>query len=83
MGVQSAIVAEKNRERRGTRERFIADAVMDGVVVGRIRGQATEIDPITYVYNYPDDVEPGDVFEVEITASQVYGLIAEYRGDDG
>ncbi|MCP4228616.1 MAG: 30S ribosomal protein S12 methylthiotransferase RimO [bacterium] len=83
MGVQSAIVAEKNRERKGNREHFIADAVMDGVVVGRIRGQATEIDPLTYVYDYPDDVEPGDIFEVEITSSHGYELIAEYRGDDG
>ena len=82
-GVQSAIVAEKNRKRKGTRDEFIVDMMLEGAAIGRIRGQAPEVDPYTYAYDYPESAEPGDIFPVEITSFQGYELIADYRGDDG
>jgi ribosomal protein S12 methylthiotransferase len=82
-GVQSAIVAERNRERKGTRDEFIVDMLLEGAAVGRVRGQAPEVDPYTYAYDCPDGTEPGNIIPVEITSFQGYELLAEYRRDDG
>ncbi len=81
-GVQSAIATERNRERKGTRDEFVVDMLLEGAAVGRIRSQAPEVDPYTYAYDCPDDIEPGDIVPVEITSFQGYELMAEYRGND-
>ncbi len=81
-GVQAAIAAEMNRERKGTRDEFIVDILLEGAALGRVRGQAPEVDPYAYAYGCPDHTEPGDIIPVEITSHQGYELIAEYRGND-
>jgi ribosomal protein S12 methylthiotransferase len=78
MGEQSRISHEINQSRIGDIEDVLIEDENnhpDFPYIGRTRGQAWEIDGITYVS--ADDAEIGDIIPCQITSADVYDLFAE------
>ncbi|MBI3909302.1 MAG: 30S ribosomal protein S12 methylthiotransferase RimO [Armatimonadetes bacterium] len=77
MALQQEITAEALARRVGSRAEAVIERLEPKGAVGRIYGQAPEIDGETYLHlaRVPD-VQPGDFIEVEITGVEVYDLRA-------
>ena len=79
MSLQKKIVAARQRKRIGERVRVVVDGPSpehDLVIVGRLSGQAPEIDPIVYLTEIdPSIVKPGSFVDVEIVGAKDYDLV--------
>ncbi|GAI92441.1 unnamed protein product, partial [marine sediment metagenome] len=78
MEEQSRISSGINQSRIGKLREVLIEGESeqpDFPLVGRIRGQAPEIDGITYIK--ADDAAIGDIITCRITSADVYDLFAE------
>jgi len=73
METQHRISAEKMRAKVGRTLDVIIDEVQDGGAIGRTEGDAPEIDGIVNI-DVADDLQPGDIVQVEITGADDYDL---------
>jgi len=77
LDLQEAITAARNADRIGTEDEAIVDAVGPEGVVARVRGQAYEVDGVTFLAGAPCHVRPGDRWRVRVTGADVRDLYAE------
>ena len=76
MAVQAEISAGRLKEKIGTRQRVLVDAVQDdGVAIGRSAADAPEIDGVVVIEN-AGVLREGEFAEVEITNSDEHDLYA-------
>ncbi|MBI4513967.1 MAG: 30S ribosomal protein S12 methylthiotransferase RimO [Gemmatimonadetes bacterium] len=76
--VQAAVEAARNADWIGRTVEAILDGVAEGgVAVARTRGQAYEIDGVTYVANVPGAARPGARLHVRVTGADDRDLFAE------
>jgi ribosomal protein S12 methylthiotransferase len=73
METQHRISAEKMRAKVGRTLDVIIDEVQDDGAIGRTEGDAPEIDGIVNI-DVADDLQPGDIVQVEITGADDYDL---------
>lgn len=81
MAIQQEIAFDWNESRVGTTEQVLIDSPLpeqEGVWIGRTRGEAPDVDGITYVSGLDPDAEigVGSMVECEIVASDGYDLVA-------
>lgn len=76
MSLQSAISAEKLQSRVGQNYTVLVDEMEGENAIARSYAESPEIDGVIVVENV-SDVEPGDVLEVRVTASDEHDLYAE------
>jgi ribosomal protein S12 methylthiotransferase len=80
MARQKKIVAARQKRRLGERTRLVVDGPSpehELVVMGRLPGQAPEIDPVVYLTDCdPSDFPRGSFLDVEIVGAQNYDLVA-------
>ncbi|MGI9471923.1 MAG: 30S ribosomal protein S12 methylthiotransferase RimO [Rubripirellula sp.] len=81
MSIQQQIAFQWNESRIGTTENVIIDSPLpeqEGVWIGRTRGEAPDVDGITYVSGIDADSEigVGSLVDCEIVATDGYDLIA-------
>ena len=82
--LQRTIVAANNEKRIGTRVEMIIDRVegsaAEGLrIEGRHRGQALEIDGLTYITDSPIAVQPGDLVRARVTNADDADLWGEVQ----
>jgi ribosomal protein S12 methylthiotransferase len=79
MSLQQRIVARKLRARIGSRVEVLVDGPSpehDLVLIGRLAGQAPEIDPVVYLSNAgPEALHPGDFVTGTIVDAKGYDLV--------
>jgi ribosomal protein S12 methylthiotransferase len=80
MSRQKELASRRQEQRVGERLRLVVDGPSEEhelVLLGRIQGQAPEIDPIVYLTECdPAAHRPGQFLDVEVVASREYDLIA-------
>lgn len=76
MQCQADISRAKLASRIGQRETVMIDAIADGQLIARSKGDAPEIDGLVYLPPHPD-LKPGSFVEVTITDSDDYDLYGE------
>ncbi len=80
MARQKKIVAARQKRRVGETARLVVDGQSpehELVLVGRLPGQAPEIDPVVYLTDCdPSTIRPGAFLNVEIVGAQGYDLVA-------
>jgi len=80
MARQQQIVAARQQGRIGERTRLVVDGPSpehELVLVGRLEGQAPEIDPVVYLTDCdPAEVAAGAFLDVEIVGAEDYDLVA-------
>lgn len=81
MQLQQDIAFDWNESRVGTVEKVIIDSPLDdqpGVWIGRTRGEAPDIDGVTYVSGVDPDnpINVGDMIDCELVAADGYDLVA-------
>jgi ribosomal protein S12 methylthiotransferase len=80
MKLQKQIVTKRLKARKGDKVRVMVDGPSpesDLVVLGRLEGQAPDIDPLVYLTDYdPAEVESGKLIQARIVGSRDYDLIA-------
>ena len=80
MALQRTIVAESRQALVGRRVRAMVDGLSpdsDLVAVGRLEGQAPEIDStVIFAECDPSSLTPGQIVDVEVTAAEGYDLVA-------
>ncbi|MGA1791454.1 MAG: 30S ribosomal protein S12 methylthiotransferase RimO [bacterium] len=75
MALQADISNEKNRSQLGRIVEVICDCPdpdQQGIIIGRTKGQAPEIDGVTYIAG--EDLKTGEICRIRITGSSVYDL---------
>ena len=76
---QKRIVAAANRRRIGERVRVLVDGPSPEhplVLLGRLAGQAPEIDPVVYLSEAdPEECRAGSLIDAEVTAARGYDLV--------
>lgn len=75
MALQADISNEKNRSKLGRIIEVICDYPdpdQQGIMIGRTKGQAPEIDGLTRIAG--EDLKPGDICRTKITGASVYDL---------
>jgi len=84
MALQKAIVAKRQKARKGETVRVMVDGPSPDlplVLQGRLEGQAPEIDPLVYLSECdPDEVRPGQIVSAKVTGAQDYDLVATVVG---
>jgi ribosomal protein S12 methylthiotransferase len=80
MARQKTIVASRQKRRLGETTRLVVDGQSpehELVLVGRLPGQAPEIDPVVYLTDCdPSTIRPGAFLNVEIVGAEGYDLLA-------
>jgi ribosomal protein S12 methylthiotransferase len=84
MAEQKRIVGAAQRKRVGTQVKLMIDGPSpehELVWLGRLAGQAPDIDPVVYLTEADlDSLRPGTVLSAEIVGSREYDLVARLRG---
>jgi ribosomal protein S12 methylthiotransferase len=78
MAMQRHISREKLAGLRGQTVEVLVEGLSDEtdlLLQGRMRGQAPEIDGVTYINDAPDDIGRGQLRQVEITQTEDYDVI--------
>jgi ribosomal protein S12 methylthiotransferase len=78
MTLQAAISKEKNQALLGKALEVICDYPdphQEGMMIGRTKGQAPQIDGVTYIRG--ENLKPGERYRVEVTKAGVYDLEGE------
>jgi ribosomal protein S12 methylthiotransferase len=79
MEAQKALIARRQRGRLGQRATVVVDGpspAHEWVWVGRLAGQAPEIDPVVYLTDAdPELLAPGRLLDVEIVGADEYDLV--------
>ena len=73
MKAQAKISLKKNRALIGSRQRVLIDGMEDLALIGRLQGQAPEIDGVVYLSE--TEAEPGEFVAVTITDASEYDLM--------
>jgi len=73
MKAQAKISLKKNRALIGTHQRLLIDGMEDMALIGRLAGQAPEIDGVVYLSE--TESEPGEFVDVAITDATEYDLM--------
>ena len=73
MKAQAKISLKKNRALIGSRQRVLIDGMEDLALIGRLQGQAPEIDGVVYLSE--TEAEPGEFVGVTITDASEYDLM--------
>ena len=80
MARQKKIVASRQKRRLGETTRLVVDGQSpehELVLVGRLPGQAPEIDPVVYLTDCDPSAFPsGSMIDVQIVGAQGYDLVA-------
>ncbi|MGI6037788.1 MAG: 30S ribosomal protein S12 methylthiotransferase RimO, partial [Limnochordia bacterium] len=75
METQAAISRRRNRDRIGTIQEVLIEEVTEAGSVGRTRGQAPEVDGITYLPG--QQLQPGQIVRAKIVGGGTYDLFAQ------
>ena len=73
MKAQAKISLKKNRALIGSWQRVLIDGMEDLALIGRLQGQAPEIDGVVYLSE--TEAEPGEFVAVTITDASEYDLM--------
>jgi ribosomal protein S12 methylthiotransferase len=80
MAIQKAIVARRQKARRGQAVRVMVDGPVPDMplaIQGRLEGQAPDIDAVVYLSEAdPDALAPGQIVEAVVTGAKDYDLVA-------
>ncbi|KTC99695.1 ribosomal protein S12 methylthiotransferase [Legionella geestiana] len=76
MQTQARISHERLRQKVGTQQKVLVDAIDDGQIVARSKGDAPEIDGLVYIATQ-EGISVGDFVNVRITDSDDYDLFGE------
>jgi ribosomal protein S12 methylthiotransferase len=84
MADQKRVVTRAQRRKIGTQVRIMVDGPAPDhelVWLGRLEGQAPEIDPVVYLTEAdPEALEPGALLDAQIVGAREYDLVARPRG---